>query len=284
MALVNCRDILQEGREKGYGVLSLLGGNIEMALGMIRAAEEMSHPIILTFTQEVNLGIPLEVGMPMLVNAAQRANVPVGTILDHGSDLNMVMRAIDCGTKSVMFDGSLLPYEENILRTKEVVDYSHPRGVCVEAELGSIAGSAVDSHSTGPEGIYTDPHVAAEFVKRTGVDYLAISFGNAHGVYRGKPKLDLERVKQIYQAVEVPLVAHGSSGLEDDLYPQLVKSGITKVCYYTAMARAAYKDLKSFTEQAGPDSAYHDIIARSMDFFYRDTKRLLKLLGPYEAR
>ena len=281
MALVNCRDILQEGRKKGYGVLSLLGGNIEMALGMIRAAEEMNHPLILTFTQEVNLGIPLEVGMPMLVNAAQRARVPVGTILDHGSGLDMVIRAINCGTRSVMFDGSLLPYEENIRRTKEVVDYSHPRGVCVEAELGSIGGSAVDPNSSGPESTYTDPQVAAEFVERTGVDYLAISFGNAHGVYRGKPELDLERVRQIYRAVDVPLVAHGSSGLEEEMYPQLVQSGITKVCYYTAMARAAFKDLKSFTGQAGPDSAYHHIIARSMDFFYRDTKRLIKLLGPY---
>jgi ketose-bisphosphate aldolase len=284
MALVNCRDILQEGRQKGYGVPSLLGGNIEMALGMIRAAEELSHPIILTFTQEVNLGIPLEIGMPMLVNAAQRAKVPVGTILDHGSDLEMVKRAIDCGTKSVMFDGSLLPHEENIRRTKEVVDYAHPRGVCVEAELGSIGGSAVDPESEGPESVYTDPQVAAEFVNLTGVDYLAISFGNAHGVYRGKPQLDLGRVREIYQAVEVPLVAHGSSGLEEQMYPQLVKSGITKVCYYTAMARAAFRDLKSFTGQAGADSAYHHIIARSMDFFYRDTKRLLELLGPYSAR
>jgi ketose-bisphosphate aldolase len=281
MALVNCRDILQEGRKKGYGVLSLLGGNIEMALGMIRAAEEMNHPVILTFTQEVNLGIPLEVGMPMLVNAAQLARVPVGTILDHGSGLDMVIRAINCGTKSVMFDGSLLPYEENLRRTKEVVDYAHARGVCVEAELGSIGGSAVDPSSAGPQSTYTDPQVAAEFVERTGVDYLAISFGNAHGVYRGKPHLDLERVRQIYQAVEVPLVAHGSSGLEEEMYPQLVQSGITKVCYYTAMARAAFRELKSFTENAGQDGAYHDIIARSMDFFYRDTKRLLKLLGPY---
>jgi ketose-bisphosphate aldolase len=281
MALVNCKDILQEGRRKGYGVLSLLGGNIEMALGMIQAAEELNHPIILTFTQEVNLGIPLEIGMPMLVNAAQLARVPVGTILDHGSGLDMVIRAINCGTKSVMFDGSLLPYEENVRRTKEVVDYAHARGVCVEAELGSIGGSAVDPGSAGPQSIYTDPQVAAEFVERTGVDYLAISFGNAHGVYRGEPHLDLERVRQIYQAVEVPLVAHGSSGLEEEMYPQLVQSGITKVCYYTAMARAAFRDLKSFTEHAGQDGAYHDIIARSMDFFYQDTKRLLKLLGSY---
>jgi fructose-bisphosphate aldolase, class II len=278
MALVNCKEILKEGRKNGFGVLSLMGGNIEMTLGMIRAAEELNHPLILAFTQEVNVGIPLEIAMPLLVNAAQRAKVPVGTILDHGSDLIMVARAIALGSKSVMFDGSALPVEENIRLTKQVVDYAHPRGVCVEAELGSISGSATDYSASGPQSIYTDPQAAADFVERTGVDYLAISFGNSHGVYAGSPNLDFERVRQIYDAVEVPLVMHGASGLEDNMYPQIVKSGITKVCYYTAMARAAYRDLNKYLVEAGPDTAYHHIITHTMEFFYEDSKRMINLV------
>jgi fructose-bisphosphate aldolase, class II len=279
MALVNSKDILIEARKKRYGVLGLLGGNLEAVVGMIKAAEELRSPVILVYNMEVNPKIPMEFGIPLIVNAAAAANIPVGTILDHGHDLQAISKAIKYGTSSVMFDGSGLPYEENVCRTKEVTDYAHARGVCVEAELGSIAGSAVDPNDLGPSSHFTGPDIAVDYVSRTGVDSLAISFGNAHGVYRGEPCLDLGRVREIAKAVKVPLVMHGGSGLEDGLYPTVIESGISKVCYYTSMARSVYQSIEAKMEKEGADRAYHDLTSWSIDYFYEETCRLIRLMG-----
>lgn len=280
MPLVSSKEILAEAKEKRYGVPGLLGGNLEMVIGQIMAAEEKGSPVILVFNQEVNPKIPIELGMPLIVNAAKRARVPVATILDHGHSLESIVKAIRLGTSSVMFDGSSLPYEENVKRTKEVVRIAHAAGVCVEAELGSIAGSAVDPEESGPESAFTDPDMAADFVERTGVDALAISFGNVHGAYRGEPHLDLDRVRKIRSVVDIPLVMHGGSGLDESEYGKIVESGISKVCYYTTMARGAYNDLRSMMADAGQNViAYHDVISRAIDYFYTETKKLLDILG-----
>jgi fructose-bisphosphate aldolase, class II len=279
MTLVNSKDILVEGRKRQYGVLGLLGGNLESVIGMVKAAEELRSPLILVYNEEVNPKVRIELGMPMIVHAAKIASIPVGTILDHGHDLVTIAQAIEYGASSVMFDGSGLPYDENLTRTKEVVDYAHSKGVCVEAELGSIAGSVIDVDDNGPSSTFTDPEIAADFVLKTGVDSLAISFGNAHGIYQGQPQLDLERVRQIAKAVQIPLVMHGGSGLDDRLYPMIVESGITKVCYYTTMARGAFQEIMTKAEKGSHNGAYHDLISWSIDYFYRDTCRLLKLVG-----
>jgi fructose-bisphosphate aldolase, class II len=279
MTLVNSKDILSEAKKKRYGVLGLLGGNLESVIGMVKAAEELRSPLILVYNMEVNPQIPIELGMPLIVKAARIANVPVGTILDHGHDMETIAQAIEFGASSVMYDGSGLPYAENLCKTKEVVDYAHERGVCVEAELGSISGSVLNEDDLGPSSTFTDPEVAVDFVSKTGVDNLAISFGNAHGVYRGQPILDLERVRQIANAVEVPLVMHGGSGLEERLYPMIVESGISKVCYYTSMARGVFQEIEMKMEKASFNGAYHDLISWAIDYFYRDTSRLLRLVG-----
>lgn len=282
MPLVRLKEILVEAKTKKYGVPSLLAGDLEMVIGAIRAAEEQRSPLILAFNQEVTPHIPVELGIPVAVMAARRASVPVATILDHGESLEDVVKAIELGTSSVMFDGSGLPYEENVRYTHEVERVAHAAGVCVEAELGSIAGSAVDIGGSDrePESRFTDPEVAADFVARTGVDALAISFGNAHGVYQGEPKLNLDLVRRIHAVVEVPLVMHGASGLAEDAYPKIVDSGISKVCYYTAMGMGAARDLRQWLGDADQNSlVYHRVISRAIEFFYADTKRLLNLLG-----
>ena len=280
MPLVSSRDILMAARKNRYGVLSLLGGNLEMVIGMIMAAEEKRAPLILVYNEDVTPKIPMEMGMPLIVNAAQRAKVPVAAILDHGKNLEHTVKAVHLGTSSVMFDGSSLPYEENVARTKEVVRVAHAVGVSVEAELGSIAGSAVSLTDSGPEAAFTDPDVAADFVARTGVDTLAISFGNVHGVYRGEPDLDLDRVRKIHAMVDIPLAMHGASGLAEDEYKKVVESGISKVCYYTASGIGASNDLKRMLSDADWNTTvYHDIISRSIDYFYADTKRLIDLVG-----
>ena len=285
MPLVGIKEILVPARQGRYGVLSLLGGNLEMAIGQISAAEERRSPLILAFNQEVTPEIPLELGMPMLVRAAKRARVPVATILDHGENLDSVLRAIELGSSSVMFDGSTLPYEENVRQTREVVRVAHALGVDVEAELGSLASSVTEDVSdpageAGPARALTDPDMAADFCSHTGVDALAISFGNVHGAYRGEPALDLERVRHIHARVPVPLVMHGASGLQNAAYRQLVDSGISKVCYYTAAGQRAGRDLAAMLRDAGREGVvYHQVIARSIAFFQADTQELIDLLG-----
>lgn len=280
MPLVSSKEILTEARNKRYGVLSLLAGNLEMVIGEIMAAEEQGAPLILVFNQEVTPKVPIELGIPFMVNAAKNAEVPVATILDHGQSLESVVKAIHLGSSSVMFDGSTLPYEENIRRTKEVVRVAHAVGVSVEAELGGIAGSSVDLEDSGPETSFTDPDMAVDFVERTEVDALAISFGNVHGVYRGEPNLDLDLVRRMYSMVDIPLVMHGASGLDKSEYKKIVESGISKVCYYTAMGIGAGNDLRRMLADAGQDAiVYHQIISRAIDFFYSDTKRLMDVVG-----
>jgi fructose-bisphosphate aldolase class II len=283
MPLTGVKEILTKARRGRYGVLSLLGGNLDMVIGQVAAAEELRAPLILAFNQEVTPQVPLELAMPMLVNVASRARVPVATTLDHGNSLESVLRAIHLGSSSVMFDGSTLPYEENIKQTAEVVRVAHALGVSVEAELGSIAGSAAETGAPvgdEPESAHTDPDLAAEFVERTGVDALAISFGNAHGTYRGEPDLHLELVREIFASVEVPLVMHGASGLNDGEYQKIVEAGISKVCYYTAMGRRAAREIQGQLEGADQDGAvYHQIISWAIDAFRADTERVMALIG-----
>ncbi len=280
MPLVNSKVILAEARTKKYGVPSLLAGNLEMIVGTIQAAETKRSPLILAFNQEVTPQIPLELGLAAAVGAARRATVPVATILDHGHSLEQVMQAIQVGSLSVMFDGSGLAYEENVKQTGEVVRVAHTVGVCVEAELGGIAGSSIAIGEAGPEAHLTDPDQAADFVRRTGVDVLAISFGNAHGVYQGQPTLDLERVRQIHAKVEIPLAMHGASGLAESEYAGIIASGISKVCYYTAMALGASQALREMmADQDERATIYHHLITRAIDYFYADAKRLLDITG-----
>lgn len=288
MPLVNSRDILQEASERGYGVPSLLAGNLEMIVGQLRAAEERKAPLILAFNQAVTPQVPMALGVPLMVSAAQRSKVPVATVLDHGRSLEDVVKAIHLGSSSVMFDGSGLPYEENVRQTEKVVRIAHAVGVDVEAELGSIGGSATEVGASTAAGVsddtakgdFTDPDLAADFVRRTGVDALAISFGNMHGIYHGTPELALDRVRQIRQAVDVPLVMHGASGLAESEYGPIIDAGISKICYYTAMARTVTHDLKNMLVDAEEEElVYHHVIAKATDYFYTETKRLLDILG-----
>lgn len=282
MPLVSSREILTQAREKRYGVPSLLAGNVELVVGSVMAAEQRKSPLILPFNQEVTPKIPMEIGIPLAVNAAKRASVPVAVILDHGNSLEDAVKAIHLGASSVMFDGSNLPYEENARQTREVVRVAHAVGVCVEAELGGLSGSgsALDLEDSGPEASFTDPDQAVDFVHRTGVDTLAISFGNAHGVYKGEPNLDLDRVRKLHAMVDVPLVMHGASGLAEDVYPRIVESGISKVCYYTAMGIGAANDLGKILANADQDTiVYHHLISRAIDYFCEHTIGLLDLLG-----
>jgi fructose-bisphosphate aldolase class II len=276
MPHISCKEILLDARARRYGVGNMLASDIEMATGFCRAAEDMCSPVILCVNNEVNPQIPLEVGIPMIVKAAEACKMPVATILDHGHEFEDIARSIELGLNTVMFDGSLLSFEDNVIKTKQVVDYAHARGVCVEGELGCITGSAVEAYSSSTKAVYTEPEKAVEFIERTGVDQLAISFGNAHGFYKGKPQLDLARVREIKSMVDIPLVMHGASGLEYEEYPRIVEAGISKINYYSALSRKAVSEI-SVCMSGESKTGYHNFVECAVDSFYSQMKFLMRL-------
>jgi fructose-bisphosphate aldolase, class II len=280
MPHVTLKRILSDAQERRYGIPCPATANLEMLIGIIRAAEEKEAPVIICYNKQLTPDIPIEMIMPVMVREAKKSTVPVATILDHGSDFDLIMKAIHYGASSVMFDGSGLPFEENISRTKEIVKIAHSLGVSVEAELGGVGGNVMEATPTSAsESLYTDPAEAVEFVDRTGVDCLAISFGNVHGKYAGEPNLDLQLVKRISSSVNVPLGMHGASGLEFSEYKNIIEAGISKINYFSAICALFHKELSSFIERVGEEALCVRIIKMTIDYWHKKTMELFDILG-----
>ena len=278
MPLVTIKQILEDARAKAYGIPCFLGGSLEMIIGAVRAAEQVRAPLILCFNSAITPDVPMEIGMPLLVDAATRSKVPVATTLDHGTDFDSCIRAIRLGSSSIMFDGSLLPFDDNVRITRELRNVARPLGVALEAELGRIGGSVLEFGLTGAaESNFTDPEQAVMFYERTDVDVLAVSFGNVHGRYCGDNRLDLERVRTLHRRLPIPLVMHGGSGLADDVYPEIIAAGISKINYYTAIARRAALEIAAVCASEGGDIIQHTLIAHTIRFYQRECRRILIL-------
>lgn len=214
MPLVTSKELFKQAYAKGYAIGAFNVNNMEIIQGIVSAAKEEQSPIIL----QVSAGARKyanPVYLKKLVEAAvQDSDLPIVLHLDHGEDFEICKQCVDDGFTSVMIDASHLPFEENIALTKKVVDYAHPRGVVVEAELGKLAGIEDNISVDAKDATYTNPEEAKEFVERTGVDSLAIAIGTSHGAYKfkGKPELDFERLKKISELLPgFPLVLHGAS-------------------------------------------------------------------------
>ncbi len=280
MPHVTLKEILADARRKKYGIPCLLGGNLEMITGQVRAAEDRNSPLILCYNRQLTPGVPMELTVPLMINAAERSKVPVSTILDHASEYGPIIQALRLGISSVMFDGSSLKYSENVHMSREIVKIAHAAGVSVEAELGYVGGSALERGEGGSlNSTFTRPGQVADFVEETDVDALAISFGNSHGSYRGVPLLDLKRVKDIHDNSLIPLVMHGGSGLSSDDYKKIVASGVSKVNYYSDMSMGAVKNLKELTAKDEQYPGFHSIIKQNTDYFHKETQKLLDVLG-----
>jgi len=221
MSHANMKELLADARKREYGVPNFWGSSIEMLLGQIKGAEELRAPLSLCYCSGQYPDMPLEIGIKLILSVADYAKVPVMTIL--GENVATCIRAMELGLGAVMYDGSYLPYEENVSNTREVVREAARRGVAVEAELGAVGGSAAEWGRAGDyKSIHADPEQVADFLARTGVNALAISFANRHGLYRGETKLDFELVRRIQQRTDIPLVMHGASDLPDEMYPKIV--------------------------------------------------------------
>lgn len=266
--LVTLSELLKDAKEKKYAVGAFNVPNLEAIRAVIQAAEELGSPVILQHAEVHENLISLEEIGPIMLQYAKAASVTVAVHLDHGASFEMCVKAIRLGFTSVMYDASSKEYAVNLAESKEIVKIAHAAGVSVEAELGHIFTSAIG----GGEGrgsdssedyedlddVYTDPALAKSFVEETGVDCLAIGFGTVHGVYLKEPKLDLNRILQIREKIDVPFVMHGGSGVSEENYRTAIKNGICKINYYTYMNKAAGKKVQEELKDFSSDSVFFD--------------------------
>ena len=232
--------MLLDAQKGNYAVGAFNVENMEMVMAVMEAAEELKSPVIMQTTPSTVKYAGLDFFLANVKAAAERASVPVAMHLDHGSSFELAMQAYRTGYTSIMIDGSHGSFEENIAVSKAVADACTPSGIPVEAELGKVGGKE-DDLDGGDDNPYTDPDQAVEFVKRTGITSLAVAIGTAHGVYKGEPKLDLDRLSEIREVVDIPLVLHGTSGVPDETVTECVNRGICKVNYATDLRIAFTK-------------------------------------------
>lgn len=245
--LVNLNDVLKKAQSEKYAVGLFNTTDTDMLQAVIEAAEELNSPVILG-TAEVLLPYgELKLIAPSVIDAAKRASVPVVVHYDHGLTFGRCIEALKLGFSSVMYDGSAKPYEQNLAETREIVKIAHAFGATVEGEIGHV-GEAASGDNLLTE-MYTTPEEAQAYLKATGVDALAVAIGSAHGVYKKKPALNIERLKEIRKTVDVPLVLHGGSGLSDDDFRNTIREGIAKVNIFTDLCLAGEMGMRDGLER-----------------------------------
>lgn len=250
--LVTGKAILEHAHENGYAVGAFNVNNMEQVHAIIEAAEETRSPVIIQASQGGLKYAGVEYIAAMVKAAADKSTVPVALHLDHGTDFKQIMMCLRNGFTSVMIDGSHYELEENIKKTRQIVEMAHAIGVSVEAELGKIGGTEDDISVDEKDATFTDPDEAERFVKETEVDYLAIAVGTAHGPYKGEPKIDFDRIKVIKERLNMPLVLHGSSGVPEESIKKAVSLGINKINIDTDIRMAFHKAVKEFIKE-NPD-------------------------------
>lgn len=242
--LVTLKEIMEIAEEKNIAVGSFNASGLEAIEAELAAAEELNLPIIIQFAQCHEPWVPLKTIGPIMVDMAKKATVPVCVHLDHGETIEYLQQALEIGFTGIMYDGSVLPYEENLSNTRKAVEMARKYGASVEAELGSMGkresgagddGAGVDDDTK----IYTDPELAAKFVTDTGIDALACSFGTTHGIYLTEPKLDFDVVRNVRTKTNnIPVVMHGGSGVSTEDYHKAVEAGVRKINYFTYMDKS----------------------------------------------
>ena len=247
MPLCKTLEILQDCERRSYAVGAFNINGLDQPQHLIKQAEKLGSPIIMVEPGVMEPYVNFEDFALVTARAAKKANVPVGIHLSHGLDLEQVERACKAGFTSVMYDGSKLPYEENVRNTRIAVEIGRKFGAAVEGELGALGSSFVDIKET-----MTDPEQARDFVARTGIDILAVSVGNAHGFYKGTPQLDFQRLAEIRRALTAYncyLTLHGGTGIPADHIQRSIQLGISKVCIYTEMCHVGKKNVKEYIQQ-----------------------------------
>lgn len=245
MPIVKSRKMLIDARKNGYAIGAFNVENLEMTQAVVNAAVRCKSPIIVAVSQSSCRYADVTTFASLIRNMAELADVPIALHLDHSESFELAIKALYSGFTSIMIDGSKKSYQENINLTKSVVNVCKLFDVPVEGELGAIVGKAIDDEQNRKMEL-TRPEIAYDYVQKTGVSSLAVAIGNKHGVYKGKPNLDYEKLTNIKERVNVPLVLHGASGLSDDELRKCISHGISKVNIATDLRIAYTETIKKF--------------------------------------
>ena len=275
--LVNMNDVLLPAKKGHYGIGFFNAVNVEMARAIIETAEELRAPVMVGTAEVLLPAMSLERVAEYLIPMAQKAAVPVCVHYDHGLTFDKCMEALKLGFTSVMYDCSTEDYESNTAKVTEMVRICHGRGVTVEGELGHVGDNEGTGKLENPSDYYTDPEIAADFVKRTGIDSLAVAVGNAHGDYKFPPKLDFERIETISGRTGLPLVLHGGSGLSDSDFRTAVQKGVCKVNIFTDIDKAGKAGIEKGL--AAGASSMTALIPYEIEAMKRVVRSKLELFG-----
>lgn len=229
MYLISNREMLKKAQREGYAVPAFNVHNLETVQVVVETAAALASPVILAGTPGTFSYAGTDYLVSICQEAAHRHNLPLALHLDHHEELEDIRAKVVAGVRSVMIDGSHLPFEENIRKVAAVVRLCHRYDVSVEAELGRLGGQEDDLSVATGDSFFTDPAAARDFVVRTGIDSLAVAIGSAHGLYQGEPHLDFQRLAQIRAQVDIPLVLHGASGIPEQMVHQAIELGVCKV-------------------------------------------------------
>ena len=280
--LVTLKEILKIAEDRSIAVGAFNTPNMESLLAIIGAAEELQVPVIIQAAQCHESLIPISVIGPIMIEHAKKSTVPVCVHLDHGETFEYLEKALEIGFTGVMYDGSVLPYEENLENTKKAVALAQKYGASVEAELGSMGKRESGSGDTTNEDdtkIYTDPIQAKRFVQESGIDALACSFGTTHGIYLTKPRLDFSVVENVrVQTAGIPVVMHGGSGVSKEDFHAAVKAGVRKINYFTYMDKSGGTAAAEYISSLNANEPifYSSIIIAAQEAMKENVKEAMK--------
>ncbi|TES93994.1 MAG: class II fructose-1,6-bisphosphate aldolase [Candidatus Cloacimonadota bacterium] len=302
MALESTKAILEKAKREGYAVGAFNINNMETVIAVMDAATELNSPVIIEVTEGAIRYMGIKMASNMVKILSEDVTIPVALHLDHGKKWETILKAIESGFTSVMIDASDRPFEENVEMTQRVVEVAHNAGVSVEAELGRLTGLEDDISVADREAFLVDPEEAENFVTLTGIDFLAPAIGTSHGAFKfkGEPKLDFERLKQVKAKTHIPLVLHGASsvndrllgeakryglelqgarGLSDDILKKAVDEGINKVNTDTDIRIAFTTGIRKVLLQKPSVFDPRKILGQARDFMKETVKERIKVLG-----
>ena len=277
--LVTLKELLTIAEAENKAIGSFTCPNMEIAMGTIKAAEEMDSPIIIQIAEGRLKHTPLDMIGPLMVQAAKDSSVKIAVHLDHGLTAAKAQEALGYGYTSIMFDGSHYSLQENIDKTNEVARLARAAGASVEAELGTIGGKEATERDEVSK--YTDVGEAKMFAENADIDALAVAIGNAHGHYKGKPELNFERLAELQKAVNVPLVLHGGSGISDEDFRHCIDLGVRKINIATASMDAAITFAGRYMAEPGEHDYYH-FNENMVQGVYENVKHCIKVFNNKE--
>jgi len=278
--LIGLRDALDYAEQNNSGIAAINTPTLELLLGAVKVAERYQVPLIVQHAQVHEAVNAIEDIGPVMVELARRSSAPLVVHVDHGETYEYVERGFAVGFNSAMYDGSRLPYDDNVAQTRAVVRLAAERGFGVEGELGIMPGreDGVESTGVADETLYTRPEDAAAFVQATGVTALACSFGTVHGLYKAEPKINYELITELRAAGGVPVVMHGGSGLSDEEYRASIDRGVRKINYYTYADKSALEAVRTLLDEKPETYVFSDVSVVAQRAIENDIDALVRCL------